>query len=75
MDHESFTLCSWCHAKLSAGSVLVTAALAERSRKRPMCLKCSVWSLTGHTPPYLPTALEHAPVVPERPTERYRRAL
>lgn len=66
MDHENFTLCTWCQAKLGMGSTLFISALSERGRQRPVCIKCSVWSFMGHMPPYVPTNAEPRAIVKTR---------
>jgi hypothetical protein len=51
VDHAT---CSVCKGRLTRGTTLLTTAFSERHGRRPMCLKCSLWWLSGYTPPYVP---------------------
>lgn len=42
--------CVWCKATMASGPRL----RSRKSTDARLCLKCTLWALTGQTPPYVP---------------------
>jgi hypothetical protein len=50
--------CLWCHSPVNRAAFL---RRRRRARTAPdLCLKCTLWAMTGQKPPYVVTELAYA---------------